>query len=344
MITIHVGLHKTGSTSIQTALEMVQHRRDLLIVSPRVSGAWTDVARMTQLKRASDTRHVIISDEGILGDMADAYESAGDRLSQVRTALSDVPYEVIMYVRPQPDWLSSVYLQLVQQGGTLTAEEFWDSVQARQHLAWARLSDCVRAESGAQRIRIRAYAPGRDSVADFFDFCGLGRAPRPTAVGIRINESISAVQAPILAALNRAESLTRDEQLQVRRLFQDRLAVADGRNWSPFPEDVQMQIVDRFRADWQAVAALLDEGDSSEAAVFRATAAAWDGPARPCPGSAVTDPLVARELFRCFSLMSPQLQDGADRGFWRRASAKLRENPSDAWASIRRAVRRTAQG
>lgn len=42
MITIQVGLHKTGATSIHAALGLMEHRRDLVVVPKGPLSRWSD--------------------------------------------------------------------------------------------------------------------------------------------------------------------------------------------------------------------------------------------------------------------------------------------------------------
>ncbi len=338
MITVHVGLHKTGSTSIQAALGLVRHRLALLVLPPNVEGLWTRPERIAKIVAASKTGAVVISDEGIMGGMADAYGSAGERLDSLRTALSDTPFEIVLYLRPQLDWLASAYLQLVQEGGTVSSRDFWESVRDQDLLSWSVLCNVVAQRSGAERVRVRAHVPGRDVVEDFFAVCGIGAAPRPTSAGIRINESISAIQAPILARLNRDESISPDGRLRLRHMFQGPLAVGVDRDWSPFPQDVQVQIADRYRADWLDVADVLEVADPEEAQVFRDASALWDRPVQRFPGE-FGEPTISAELLRSLAVLAQRPEDRS-LGIWGRAMAKAKDSPGDLPRAVRAALHR----
>ena len=338
MITIHVGLHKTGSTSIQAALGLVDHRRDLLVVPMGPPSRWSNEKFPRRLVEASRSRHVIVSDENILGEMLEVYGSASERLREIRGALEGADYKIIMYLRPQTSWLSSAYLQHIQQGGTLCGSNFLEEILQRGYLEWRALCGVVSQEGGARRVLVRAYVPGRDVVSDFFTACGLGPPPVPTPGGIRINSSISAPQAMILRALNADSSVSPHERLHMRRLFQGTLAKTDSR-WSPFSQQEQDSIVHRFRPDWMALADMLDDVDSSEAQVFRESAVLWDIPPLPYAGSALSDPAVAAELLRCVRSLGT-LVEMPTRSFLGRALDKVQQNPRDIPRSWSRTLRR----
>ena len=338
MITIHVGLHKTGSTSIQAALGLISHRRDLLLVPPGPPSRWSDDDYTRRLVEASRSRHVVVSDENSLGGMLEVYDSASDHLAAIRSALAGSDYEIVMYLRPQASWLVSAYLQHVQQGGMLSGSSFLEEMLTRRFLEWRALCGVVSQEGGARRVLVRAYVPSRDVVGDFFGACDLGPPPTPTPGGIRINTSISAPQATILRALNADSSVSPDEQLHMRRLFQGILASNDS-GWSPFSQKDQDTIVHHFRPDWMALADMVHDVDPSEAQVFRESAILWDSPPLPYAGSSLSDPAAIAELLRCVRSLGT-LVESPTRSILGRALDKVKQNPRDVSRSLSRALHR----
>lgn len=338
MITIHVGLHKTGSTSIQAALGLVDHRRDLLVVPMGAPSRWSDENFTRRLVEASRSRHVIVSDENTLGEMLEVYESVSERLADIRSALAGSDYRIVMYLRPQTTWLASAYLQHVQEGGTLSGSNLLEQILKRRFLEWRALCGVVSQEVGARRVLVRAYVPSRDVVSDFFTVCDLGPPPAPTPGGIRINASISAPQATILRALNADSSVSPDERLHMRRLFQGVLASTDSR-WSPFSQQDQNTIVRRFRSDWMALADMLDDVNPAEAQVFRESAFLWDISPPPYSGSTLSAPAVVAELLRCVGSLGT-LVETPTRSLFGRALDKFKQNPRDISRALSRALRR----
>ncbi len=337
MITVHVGLHKTGSTSIQAALRLIEHRTDLQIVMPC---ALDDSSSMTSALARDASKRVIISDENILGSMVDAYALAPHRLSLLRTLLEGRPFEIVMYVRPQAQWLASVYLQLVQQGQVLSSEQFWASIRSKEYLEWPVLVRLIEESSGAARVRLRAFTDDRDAVADFFACCGLGKVPPAAVGGIRENISIAASQAPILAALNRDDSLKAADRLRLRHVFQDQLASGARRGFSPFTEQVQLEIAGHYRSGWAELAEMLNEQDPAEAAVFRDSLAALDAPPKPFAGASLSDPLVAEEMLRTVHLLATSQYAATTANAFQRFVAKATGNPRDLPSAAIRSIRR----
>lgn len=340
MITIHCGLHKTGSSSIQVALPLIASTARRRIVTPnpredRSEAGWA--RRLGALTAAPD---VIFSDENLLGEPYDAYQLVPKRVSLLRDALAGSSFQLVVYLRPQVDWLGSVYLQGVQEGRVTSPEAFLADVTSQRFLAWSSLVGLLQEQSGAERVAVRAYTRSRDAVEDFFLVCGLGAPPRVNRGTIRNNVSISALQAPILIALNREEGLTREDSVRLRHAFQGLLAATNPAPLSPFPEASQREVAEHFLADWLTVADMIEQSDPAEAGVFREVGHSWDGLATRFPGASIADPLISAELVRCLKLMLAEAGTLHSPGPWSRALAKMRANPRDVPRAVRRRLHR----
>jgi len=304
VITVHVGLHKTGSSSIQVALELMRNSTRRVIVTPDPTDDRTEQGWVDRIKALAHSSDAIFSDENLLGNPGDAYHLAHKRVAMLRTALSGVPYRLVVYLRPQLDWLPSVYLQAVQEGRTSRSEEFWTGIKDQPLLTWSTLLDLLHNESGAERLIVRAHTRSRDAVTDFFEVCSLGKPPRTGKTMIRINASIAAVQAPVLIALNELPDLTPYQRGQFRNVFQEVLAPGAAVGLSPLPESVQREIAEEFRDDWLVVADSLVSSDPEEAQVFRTEARRWLEPLLPFGGASLDNPHVQREALRSLQLLS----------------------------------------
>lgn len=342
MITIHSGLHKTGSSSIQLALELIRNTTRRVIITPNPKDDRTDQGWADRVKQLSKSTDAILSNEGLLGTPDDGYQLAPKRTAMLREALSGSPYQIVIYLRPQPDWLPSVYLQGVQEGRTIRAEEFWTGIKDEPLLEWSRLLDLLRKESGAERVIARAHSRSRDAVADFFEVCSLGKPPRTGKTMIRINASIAAVQAPVLIALNELPDVTPEQRGQLRSVFQQALAPGAAVGFSPFPESVQREIAEKFRDDWLAVTDTLVVVDPQESQIFRNEAQRWLEPLLPFGGASLDDPHVQREALRSLQLLS--LRHEVERPtLLKRLTIKLGDDPTGVPQAFLRALRRKGQ-
>ncbi|MEM1314926.1 MAG: hypothetical protein AAGI51_10255 [Pseudomonadota bacterium] len=137
-IALHIGVHRTGTTALQAALDLgsAQLRADgvwfaqLPVVRPAVSsrliaaergGRWSRARARRAIRAFARAREdegidrLVISDELILGLMdrslgpAGVYPSAGARLGLLAEALEGWPVRAYAALRPPASWLPSVY-------------------------------------------------------------------------------------------------------------------------------------------------------------------------------------------------------------------------------------------
>ena len=332
MITIHCGLHKTGSSSIQLGLQLAGDRRHPIVLSqPHESqsdDAWA--SRLRALPSGA-----ILSDENLLGSPFDGYARAPERLRIIDESLSGRDYRFIVYFRPQLPWLQSLYLQGVQQGMDDAPEDFVDRVTASPCVRWQSMLGLLRG-SDATSVVARAYVSSRDVVGDFFAQASLGAPPDVGASGFRENPSITAVQAPILRTLNSGADPAASARL--RELFQGRLREGAPRGFSPFSAELQESCLHRFRDDWAALSEAVRSVDASEGLVFSELLAGWDQGATASAGERITDPLVAAEMVRSLGVLAAaSARHSADVG------ARIRQAIADPMGFIA-AVRRRALG
>ena len=337
MITVHVGAHKTGTSAIQSALAMVTHRRGLLISGPEYTGTEFDAAWAGQVRAEGQRRHVIVSSEGLLGDPFVGYDDAPDRARELRAALGSDGVRVVLYLRPQSEWVPSIYLQAVQQGGTADPETFWDGIRSRRHLRWASLVDSLAQVFPGEGLVVRPYVSGTDVVEDFFATTGLGRAPVVSGGAVRENVSISAAQAPIMRALNADASLTREQRVRIRSFFQTVVGSTASARLSPLPEGIQDEISLEFEGDWEDVAARLGSGPG--AADFRTAAPRPSSPKAYAEPLRSDDPAVA-ELLRIVGDLALRDNLAVDPSAWQRVLSKARSNPRDLPSALVRKLQR----
>jgi hypothetical protein len=339
MITIHCGLHKTGSSSIQLALEL-DSKRGHTIVTPKPGDDRSERGWQGRLAKAAKAQDAVFSDENLLGSPYDGYQLAAERVAMLDEALHGARYQIVVYFRPQVDWLPSVYLQSVQEGSTMTPEAFWASIEGQPYLRWSNLLDLLQRESGAERVIARAHTRSRDAVNDFFVQVGLGKPSRTGPATIRENSSIAAVQAPLLLALNSDTGFSGRERPYLRHTFQNVLAAGARSGLSPFPVGIQVEIVEQFGSDWSELAELVASTDQAEATIVRESLALWRADPLPFAGSTLDAPLIREEMLRSLQTLASEVVVPSREGIRRRMAAKLRSDPMDFPAAVARALRR----
>lgn len=332
MITVHIGLHKTGSSSIQFALSQLRPKPTLPIVVPRTGQGSSDEALHDALLRLRSAGNGVISDENFIGHPFDGYSALEHRMAMLRESLMGVPMQVIVYLRPQHSWLASVFTQRVQQGGTADAYEFWQGMRAFANLDWTILVERLREAVGADRIIALAYTGG-DVVTDFFARAGL---PRPnTDQPIRENISIASVQIPLLAAVN-GHLGKGPQQTRARACFQTVLGPGARRDLSVFPEDLQEEISQRYRSRWRA---LCDIALPDDRPAFERGLREWPAEPVPSAGTSLEDDAIQAEAIRALAVLTGMSAGRGPRP-WHRAVQWVRRDPVGiprrAWHRIRR--------
>ncbi|MDO8307719.1 MAG: hypothetical protein Q7V58_05090 [Actinomycetota bacterium] len=272
------------------------------MIVPRPGDDQSDVAWSRRLARLAAGQHGILSDEKLLGSPFDAYAQAHPRAGLMRKALGGREFQVIVYTRPQPEWLASVYLQGVQQGRLDQPEEFWARVADAPLLQWSAMVDLLEQESGAARVVVRAYGGDRDVVADFSNLCGF--KVNVTRPAIRDNVSIAAIQAPLLLALNSDPSLTTENRNQLRHVFQNVLRPGAPMGWSAFPAPVVQAIRDCTHADWARLTARVAATDPAEGERFARLDQVWRQPLLPFPGTGLEGPGAREEMIRSLAVLA----------------------------------------
>ena len=247
MLTVHAGLHKTGSTSIQAALgTSIGHvgRRQAYL-------HWSDLFRtdgvinpdgMAKIRRLSARGwHVVVSSEGALGPLSTnaVYPDAPNVAAQLDALFADQDLRLVVYVRPQHEWAESSYAQYVRSGGTLHPRDYIATLRDQPYLRHTTLVDDLRRSLRTSRLVVRPYRSNGDVVSDFFETAGLG--PVPAFLGAqRANVSPPAETTAAQRQANEAGTAVVAEAAP---------AVGAAAR-SPLPEDCQADLHGLFARDW----------------------------------------------------------------------------------------------
>jgi hypothetical protein len=206
---LHVGADKTGTTSIQFALErnveLLRRNGFHVLRSNRVrddSGkhrlAWRRADEAAQLARADVS--VIMSNETLWAQPDAVFE-------RLAGAFPDHRPHVVLYVREQAEYLQSLALQHqknVERAFDLADMDAFDALfeRRRDHLDFERT--CARYEqvlgpgTVSARLFERSSLVGGDAVLDFFDTIGLGSELDRVARPGETNRSLTVELAQLL--------------------------------------------------------------------------------------------------------------------------------------------------
>lgn len=337
MIWLHVGLPKTGTSSIQAALRLVTHRSGIAVWTigdhpPPLSPQWSEL-----LHTRADAGDVIVSDETLLGDPRDGYLDLPVRLDRLKTALAQLHVTVVLSLRRQPEWVESVYLQTLQEGAAWIGDEFYQRICTTGYLSWARLITDLESALDPWPLRVLIHDPSRDSILDFFGLCGLERPP-DVGAPIKENVSISATQATIVRMLN--SQLSSDAQRKVRGFMQQVAGPAARSDASALSPAVRASIDAAYSQEWGLLLDDLARKGRLAPGLDPVTLGCWPASDRPYIGSGLGNPNVADETIRIMSLAIDLIALPGEPTAFSRLRDKLRSNPADLPAAVLRSLRR----
>lgn len=138
---VHIGAHRTGSTTLQRQLKGARDRlressvlfdeaavdlgKRLMWGSPLEEAALRELSGFWQRRIASRRERVtLLSCEGFFGLPYVGYANGRHVARDLRRILGDCPVEVVAVVRKQDRWTESAYQLFVRRGGVATFAEF----------------------------------------------------------------------------------------------------------------------------------------------------------------------------------------------------------------------------
>lgn len=203
---LHIGLHKTGTTAIQSALR--QNKKQLLaagVLIPETGYAWgsnhqlawafldnnpswypvSDMSREALYRQLKDeinqteANKVVISSEdfSLLSMSADKQS-----IESLKKLLGGMKVKIVIYLRPQANYIDSFYQEAVKSYDTRFNTESIQTLQSdiQGLLDYNRLIEKWSATFGSDSLVVRPYgkrANGFDSVRDFLGLLGVSDIP-----------------------------------------------------------------------------------------------------------------------------------------------------------------------
>ena len=201
---------------------------------------------------------MVISNEGFFGEAIDGYPLVQQRLAFFSEIAGEYPWRVIVFIREPMSWISSIYLQALQEGAAFSARKFWKLSQEEPALNPAALAASLIDQLPEMNLRIGIMSRNHDVVKTFFDIAGLGKPPAVRSGSIRENVSISATQGVLLQRLNSQTSATQEEKARYRQFFQSATPESESR-LSPFDDELQLMIHESLGQDWEQLMRRLDQ-------------------------------------------------------------------------------------
>ena len=174
-VVLHVGAHKTGSSLVQKFLR--DNRKALsaggIHYVPRsdmntLVGWGKALHESPELLRGrladvtSGHRVVLASHENTLGrpfvkGTPGLYPDGPRNAKELGQILDGFDYTVVVYIRPQADFVESYYLQSLHEGGTQTFAQWVDAMIDVEALSWRPLIDALEESLGPDRVVVKDF-------------------------------------------------------------------------------------------------------------------------------------------------------------------------------------------
>jgi hypothetical protein len=246
---IHIGTHKTGSTAIRQALIQCREalrgqgvlylpwdvrtfpRESLSFMTMRMSdqNAVHHLRKMLRQARGDQRRgdpegpRLLMSFEGFSGDPSEGYRNASVIAEHLRRATEGFKTHIIVYLRPQDEFIESLYTQQIHEGKWCSFPDFVnrhdDSSSFNWHWLLRQYSNCF----GKDRMIVRRYHkqffPCNESLLqDFFRILGVDSSVLDLPPDFAPNRGYSRDALEIARIAN--PHLTDAERSRLRQLLQ----------------------------------------------------------------------------------------------------------------------------
>ena len=174
-IYIHIGTHKTGSTTIQQALndtscagdvnwvysKVRRTTRDMMIAmqydSILVKRLKAEIQRNMSYAKSVKAKRLILSNEALSGLPHLGYINSNVVISMLRDATRQYNTKILIFLRRQDSFVESMYTQMIHQGEFLDFEDFLNQFSSPDALDYRRMLDELSATFGEQNLIVKSY-------------------------------------------------------------------------------------------------------------------------------------------------------------------------------------------
>jgi hypothetical protein len=272
---LHIGTHKTGSTSIQSALmESLQHLKgkdcvylqlpfelgSKLMKADKLDSSLVSRLR-EQLKltlgqngRVREQCKYILSFEGFSGNPDKGFLNADVVSEMLREATEIFHVRIIVYLRRQDDFLESMYTQRIHEGESFSFADYLGGFNHPNALSYKFLVDSYAMRFGKENIIVRGYEMACQSdglVKNFYNAIGIDALPCEK-LSYNRNPSYSRAALEIARATN--PKLDAGQKKKLRTILQSSSAKNRGEPFKFFNSSERTRFLARFSETNEQVA------------------------------------------------------------------------------------------
>ncbi|MCB1351972.1 MAG: hypothetical protein KDK03_04470 [Rhodobacteraceae bacterium] len=297
-IYFHIGAHKTASTFLQANLRASREalanagldvvlRQDVLATPfakelGKVSQDRHDPEEISSKAAQSlrkvlpkGTNDVLVTCEDLVSSLKiqDFYQHLGKAAQYICKALPKFDVHFILYIRRQPDYIESVYMQNVHLGRSIKFERYLERANAVD-LSWLKVADAMAGAVGPERVAVRPFETIRSLgeeafLRQFLTICGL-RAPEAFTVSDEIGRSRAANRSYSALAMKiarRVQPLLEEKQDQkaLRKFLQENFSTATHPRAELLDESTRSAITARYEPSNRELFTRYDLGSDGKA-------------------------------------------------------------------------------
>lgn len=240
---IHIGTHKTGSTTIKSSLALnksLLKSKGLLYIDTK----WSyDIMRLkhddqalkkricdnfsAQLEKENANKRcdVVIAAEKFSGDPYSGYDNASIIAVILYAVSQGYKPVIIVYLRRQDTFIESLYTQSVHQGSSLEFQEFLEERELNNY-DWSNLLTSYQKVFGDESLIVRSYDyfnKNRENggiLKDFYDLIGYSEAYKQLASQTKTDVNIGYSPAAVQFARMANKYVNEQNQKAFRRALQ----------------------------------------------------------------------------------------------------------------------------
>lgn len=279
VVGVHVGVHKTGTSALQSFLADHRHttlpRHRVRYLRRRVVaeliGPWGDALaadpgplaeRFRTLADHRWSQTVLASNENIVGrpfgpgGRGRLYPAAPDNLAALGVALDGLRGRIVVTLRPQHEFVESCYLQTIHQGGVRTFADWFSRVDPGA-LSWHPVVDAARAAVGPENVEIVDFGMIRSGQQEYLHHVLQKLDPRldvPVHHSEAHNRSLSARGLEIALAVNPLLE-TDTERHAVRLLLQEHFPNTKSQRPVLLSDEQRADLVERYADEYAELVA-----------------------------------------------------------------------------------------
>jgi hypothetical protein len=158
----------------------------------------------------------VLSWEGFCGSPTNGYLNAACLAEMLRESTAEFDTRVVVYLRRQDTFIESMYTQVIQQGESLSFEDFLAGFRDPASLDYERILDAFASVFGHDHVVARSYDNARESGGVINDFGRIlnSRTLQQFELRTRLNVSYSRTALEIARACNPHLDATQRQHLR----------------------------------------------------------------------------------------------------------------------------------